>query len=131
MMAQRIFRLGLVAVVLASASCGGVVREGTGTSFLIIQRWRRVSGAQPDEFGTGLQSDVVTVVDDAPTIFNDLGRVTLSAGMKDPGPPGAPTTADAESVDHCRPLPGAVHPRRRPEHAGRRRARTGSTAPSP
>ncbi len=90
MMAQRIFRLGLVAVALASASCGGVVREGNGTSFLIIQALEAVSGAQPGQFSTGLQSDVITVVDDVPTIFSDSGRVTFQLGLKDAGPPGAP-----------------------------------------
>jgi hypothetical protein len=91
MIPQRIFRIGLVAVALASASCGSVVRQGNGTSFLIIQALEGGSGAQPGEFGSGLQSDVVTLVDEVPTIFSDSGRVTFQLGLKDPGPVGAPS----------------------------------------
>ena len=89
MMAHRIFRLGLVALALTSASCGSVVREGSGTSFLIISALEAQSGAEPGTFSTNLSSDVLTIVDDVPTIFGDGGRVTFQLGLKDPGPAGA------------------------------------------
>jgi hypothetical protein len=105
MMAQRIFRFGLVAVALASASCGSTVREGSGTSFLIIDVLEAVSGADPGEFSTGLHSDVETVVDDVPTIFSDSGRVTFRLGLKDPGSatsPNAPTQNQFITVERYR-----------------------------
>jgi hypothetical protein len=66
------------------------VREGTGTSFLVIANLEGASGAEPDDFGGLLQSDVVTVVDSRPTVFSDTGRVTLRLALKDPGPAGSP-----------------------------------------
>lgn len=85
------------AVVLASAvafstSCGNTVRQGTGGSFLIVSSMEAAPGAQPTDFGNTLLSDVITVVNDAPTFFNDLGRVTFRLGLKDPGAPTSPTT---------------------------------------
>ena len=77
---------GLVAVmVLAvlSASCGDLTRQGTGSSYLIVNELRGASGAEPDDFGSTLRSDVVTVVDDVSTIFNDLAEVSFSMAMKD------------------------------------------------
>ena len=105
MMAHRIFRLGLVTLALASASCGSVVREGSGTSFLIITSLEAQSGAEPGTFTTNLASDVLTIVDDVPTIFGDGGRVTFQLGLKDPGPQGsttAPTQNQAITVERYR-----------------------------
>jgi hypothetical protein len=87
---MQIVRIGLLTVAVASASCGSAVRDGTGTSFLIISNLEAASGAEPEEFHGLLQSDVLTVVDDHPTVFNDTGRVTLRLGLKDPGPAGSP-----------------------------------------
>ena len=92
MRASQIVRVGLLALAVASASCGSMVRQGTGTSFLIISNLEAASGAEPDEFGGLLQSDVVTVVNNNRTVFGDLGRVTLQLGLKDPGPGATPTT---------------------------------------
>ena len=92
MKASRLVRLGVAVLAMASASCGSVVREGSGTSFLIINSLEGASGAEPDQFASVLQSDVVTVVDQSPTIFSDNGRVTLQLGLKDPGSAGSPTT---------------------------------------
>lgn len=91
MRARHVVRTGILALALASASCGSVVRQGTGTSFLIIEQMEFASGAEPDEFRSFLLSDVITVVDDVPSYFNDLGRVRLSLGLKDPGPSANPT----------------------------------------
>jgi hypothetical protein len=77
----------LIALVLAvgTASCGDAVRQGTGSSYLTVLSLTGASGAEPQDFGGTLQSDVVTVVDEVPTIFNDLGRATFRLLMKDPG----------------------------------------------
>jgi hypothetical protein len=90
MKATQIVRIVMLALAAASASCGSAVREGTGTSFLVIGSLEGASGAEPDEFGGLLQSDVVTVVDNRPTVFSDTGRVTLRLALKDPGPAGSP-----------------------------------------
>jgi hypothetical protein len=82
--------LAIVGLTLFATSCGSVVREGAGTSFLIINGMQAASGAEPEEFGGFLMSDVLTVVDDVPSLFNDAGRVTLSLGLKDPGSSTSP-----------------------------------------
>lgn len=88
--AGRIAAMALA--LMASSSCGSMVRQGTGSSYLIISTLRGASGAKPDDLGNPVFSDVVTVVDDSPTVFNDLGEVGLTLGLKDPGSPTAPTT---------------------------------------
>jgi hypothetical protein len=71
-----------------------MVRQGTASSYLIINALEGASGAEPGEFGGDFGSDVVTIDSDtgASTIFADLGRVTFALGMKDPGSAGSPTT---------------------------------------
>lgn len=86
-----VLRVALLSLALASASCSAV-REGTGTSFLILTALEGASGAEPEEFGGFVQSDVITIVDDIPTIFPDVGRVTLTLGLKDPGTATSPNT---------------------------------------
>ena len=83
--------VGAVLLMLASTGCGDVVREGTGSSFLVMDLLEAAPGAQPDELGGNLLSDVLTVVDDVPGIYNDVGQVTLRLAMKDPltGPSSA------------------------------------------
>ena len=105
MKATQVVRIVMLTLAAASASCGSVVREGTGTSFLVIGSLEGASGAEPDEFGGLLQSDVVTVVDDHPTVFSDTGRVTLRLALKDPGPassPLEPTQNQAITVNRYR-----------------------------
>jgi hypothetical protein len=75
--------MGVAALALASASCGDLTRQGTASSYLIVSTLEAASGADPATFGGTLNSDVVTVVDDVPTVFNDLGRVRLRLAMKD------------------------------------------------
>jgi hypothetical protein len=92
--------LGLL--LLVSVSCGDMVRQGTGSSYLSIERLEAASGAKPDEFDSVLASDLVTVVDDRPTIFEDVGRVRFALRMKDPGSvesPTAPSPANAITIN--------------------------------
>jgi hypothetical protein len=58
----------------------------------VINALEAASGAQPQVFGTTLNSDVITVVDGSPTIFSDIGRVRLTLAMKDAGSVDSPTT---------------------------------------
>jgi hypothetical protein len=85
-------RLALIVVLgVASASCGTLQREGTSPAFLIISTFEGASGAQPEEFGGSLNSDVLTVVKERASTFNDVARVTFTLGLKDPGSAEAPT----------------------------------------
>jgi hypothetical protein len=81
---RRLARLmAVLSLTVLAVSCGDVTRQGTGSSYLIIGALQGASGATPGEFGGTLNSDVLTVVDQVPTIFNDLGQVTLTLAMKD------------------------------------------------
>jgi hypothetical protein len=99
-------RTGIGAVVMLgalSSSCGDVVRQGRSPVQLVINSLEAASGADPDELGTTLNSDVTTLVDQTvgsstvqvPTIFNDVGQVILSLILKDPGQPGLVATPSA------------------------------------
>jgi len=93
-----------VAVVLAAVttSCGDQQRQGEGSSYLIVNALEAARGSDPATFSGNLPSDVVTVVNDVPTTFNDLGRVRLVLAMKDPGgveTPTKPTTANYITID--------------------------------
>jgi hypothetical protein len=97
--------LVLAAATMSSTSCGDVVRQGTGGSFLIVSSVEGAPGAEPTDFGNTLLSDVITVVDDSPTFFNDVGRVTFRLGLKDPGATTSPTTPsqnDAITINRYR-----------------------------
>jgi hypothetical protein len=85
-------RAAIAGVMLTGISCGELTRQGTSASYLIVDVLEAAPGAEPEEFGGTLLSDVVTVVDDTPTFFNDVGRVTFRLGLKDPGPPTSPNT---------------------------------------
>jgi hypothetical protein len=77
-------------VLVAAASCGQMQREGQASSFLIINALEAAPGAKPEEFGGTLLSDVITTKEGQTSTFNDVGRVRLSLGLKDPGSPTAP-----------------------------------------
>ena len=97
--------LTIALATVLSTSCGDTVRQGTGNSFLILNALEGASGAEPTEFGGTLQSDVVTVVEENPTIFSDVGRARFALGLKDPGSsaaPNAPTQFDFITIDRYR-----------------------------
>jgi hypothetical protein len=83
---------GAAAIVLATTSCGDMSLQGTSSSFLIINTLEGASGAAPSELAGDLRSDVITVVNDRPTFFNDIGQVEFALALKDPGSPASPTT---------------------------------------
>jgi hypothetical protein len=98
-------RVLLGVFVMASISCGSMTREGTASSYLVVQALQAASGADPEEFGGVLESDVTTVVDGNPTIYGDFAEVSLVLALKDPGPAGAPlapTPNNAITVDRYR-----------------------------
>lgn len=102
---SRALAFAVLTASVLSVSCGQVARQGTGGSFLILNRLDGASGAEPSEFSGTLLSDVLTIVDDQPTIFNDFGRAAFSLGLKNPGPASSPTSPsqyDAITIDRYR-----------------------------
>lgn len=102
----RVFHARTAATLLllaaGSASCGQLQRQGQASSYLIVNAIEAAKGDDPETFGSFLHSDVQTVVDDVPTIFNDVGRVKLVLAMKDPGSstsPTEPSSANLVTID--------------------------------
>lgn len=90
---------GVAGLVLVSASCGDVVRQGRAPVFLVIDLLQAARGGASGTFSETLQSDVLTLVTSpapcsvtapCPTIYSDSGQVTLRISPKDIGTPAAP-----------------------------------------
>jgi hypothetical protein len=98
----RVFRARTAATLLllaaGAASCGQLQRQGQASSYLIVNAIEAAKGDDPTTFGSFLNSDVQTVVDDVPTIFNDVGRVKLVLAMKDPGSSTSPTEPSSANL---------------------------------
>jgi len=84
--------LGVVALALASAvACGHQNTTGRSPSYLVIDSLQGASGAKPSAFSHTVESDVVTNVRVQvggqevvqPTIYEDVGQVTLRMVLKD------------------------------------------------
>jgi hypothetical protein len=88
---QLSIRVGTLAALLASVSCGNVVREGRSPAFLVLDSLRGSSGSASAQFTVPLASDVLT----KGAIDDDLGQATLRIVLKDQGTPGAGTTPSA------------------------------------
>lgn len=86
----RIRLAGALACALLVSSCGDLTRQGTASSYLILTSLTGTSGAKPGTFGTILNSDVITVVDDIPSVFSDPGQAIFQLAMKDAGPTTSP-----------------------------------------
>jgi hypothetical protein len=84
---------GLALAAAGASGCGSsTVREGTGSSYLIINHL----GTPGD--GVALRSDVLT----NGGVLEDNGEVEMTAGMKDVTNPNAPTTNNAITVTRYR-----------------------------
>lgn len=93
-----------IALTLAAAgvSCSDFVRDqGRSPSQVVIQLLEGARGNAPTELGSPLVSDVETAVttpDPCTTsspclaVFNDIGQVTMSIVLKDPGQTGLTST---------------------------------------
>jgi hypothetical protein len=84
--------IAVAGCALLSASCGSeLLRTGRSPVILVIEQLQASRGSDAAEFATPLLSDVQTIVEvqingqtvRVPTIFNDLGRATLRAELKD------------------------------------------------
>ncbi|HET7220225.1 MAG TPA: hypothetical protein VFJ02_19355 [Vicinamibacterales bacterium] len=99
---SKVVWIACLASLIGVSACGDIVRQGESSSYLIVNGIEGASGAEPNEFGGTLQSDVVTVVNGSPTIFNDIARVRFTLGMKDAGgaeTPTSPTTNNFITID--------------------------------
>jgi hypothetical protein len=84
--------------LVAAALIGGVAftvsgcasettREGRSPAYVIVNSVEGASGAEPDQFGVPLKSDVET----KGSVFNDLGQAEMVLALRDIGQPGSPT----------------------------------------
>jgi hypothetical protein len=78
---------GVAAMVLVASSmgCGNVTELGKSPALVVVDLIEAASGAEPGNMGGFLLSDVETVVDGNPSIFNDVARVTMHIIAKDVG----------------------------------------------
>jgi hypothetical protein len=90
-----------------------MAQQGRSPVQLVIQSIQGASGADPDEMGTFVLSDVLTMVSrtidgedrQVATIFNDIGEVTMSLILKDQGVPGItaePSAVNAATISRYR-----------------------------
>jgi hypothetical protein len=97
---HRGLRIATAILIAAGASaCGQMQREGTASSYLIVAALQGAPGAEPEKFGGTLLSDVITVKDDVPGVYNDLGKVDFQLAMKDAGSATAPTSANFITIN--------------------------------
>jgi hypothetical protein len=99
--AQSMKLVGVAVALMASLSsgCGEVARNGRAPVLAIIQSLEAASGAEPEEFGGTLSSDVVTLVDRPDedggpylSVYPDIGQVSIRLTLRDPGIPGIGAT---------------------------------------
>ena len=104
--------IGVVATSAAVAGCSsGFTRDAKAPARLIIVALQGASGAEPDELGTGMSSDVLTLVttgggctaaNPCPTIFSDPGRVEMRLQLRDignPANPSSPSSLNAVTIE--------------------------------
>jgi hypothetical protein len=97
--------LVIASAALSAAGCGEFVRESRSPSQLVIAALEGASGADPSNFGNTVSSDVLTIVDDRATIFNDVGQVTFRIMLRDQGIPGvaaAPSPVNEVTITRYR-----------------------------
>jgi hypothetical protein len=78
-------RAAAIALLAGSVSCGDVIRQGRAPVLVVVDSMEGASGAEPGNMGAFLLSDVQTVVDDNPVIFNDVAQATMRLIPKDAG----------------------------------------------
>jgi len=99
----------LTALAMVAAGCG-VAEQGRSPVVVRIDTLEAANGGTTTgTFGGYLHSDVQNVVNvnnvQTPTRFNDVGRVTMSLVLRDPGSPGVantPSELNAVTITHYR-----------------------------
>ena len=105
---MRIVRqaIAVAALVAATTSCGDVIRQGRSPVYLVISSLEAAQGNHISQFVTSLTSDVLTLVTSpapctdispCPTVFGDVGQVTLRISLKDIGTPAIQTAPTANN----------------------------------
>jgi hypothetical protein len=74
-----------VALLAGSVACGNVAEQGRAPATVVVDLVEAASGAEPGNMGGFLLSDVQTLVDGVPVIFNDVARATMHIIPKDVG----------------------------------------------
>jgi hypothetical protein len=74
-----------MALVVTSMGCGNVAELGKSPALIVVDLVEAASGAEPGNMSGFLLSDVETIVDGNPSIFNDLARATMRVIAKDVG----------------------------------------------
>ena len=106
--------LTAIGIAVAAAGCGDLATQSRSPAQLVILSLAGASGAQPDEFGGTIRSDVITqvqrIVDgqqvSIDTVFNDIGEAEFAIVLKDPGDdlaaPAAPSPLNAVTITRYR-----------------------------
>lgn len=102
--------LAVITCGLVTASCADLARTGTGPAYLIMESVSASAGGGAPTFTANLLSDVQVLVDvtvngqtvQQPTIFNDLGRATIRAEMKNSINPTTPTAINSITINRYR-----------------------------
>ena len=94
----RIRLAGALACAVLLSSCGDAVQQGQGSSYLIVTSITAAPGNAPTTFTTFLLSDVVTVVNNVETFFNDPGQANFQLALKDPGPSSSPNSPSVNNA---------------------------------
>jgi len=103
--------LAVTACGLVMASCADLARTGTGPAYLVMESvTASAGGGTGSTFTSSLLSDVQVLVDvtvggqtvQQPTIFNDLGRATIRAEMKNSLSTTTPTAISSITINRYR-----------------------------
>jgi hypothetical protein len=87
-----------------ASACGEVARQGQSPVQVVVNSLEAASGAEPEELSGTLRSDVITMVTSPPpcaeatpcgTTFDDMGEVSMSLTLKDPGTSLTPSSPSA------------------------------------
>ena len=90
----------LAAATVMTGCASDFTRDAKAPVRLVIVALQAASGAEPNELGTVVHSDVLTLItsggvctttNPCPTIFTDLGSVELRVLLRDPGNPANPS----------------------------------------
>ena len=102
----------LALLAMATAGCGNdfVRQQGQSPSQIVIQALEGASGAEPDKISAVVYADVITNVKktvngsqiEVPTVFSDIGQVTMSLMLKDQGSATGPTPINSVTFSRYR-----------------------------
>ena len=118
--------VAVLALAGVSASCGEMSRQGRSPVQIVIRALQAASGAESNEMGGTLQSDVIVLITDdpcseenpCPTIVNDVGEVELALMLKDPGVSRCRRQPEQPEHGHDQPVPRRVPANGRSQRAG-------------